>query len=175
MQQTTTQSLGDPEDFIIEDIIEAVKSYVENLEEKNLSEIQNDFLELRYYLSPSKSGILKRMKKDASKNTTDSSIQDPTLCQKFSFDSITSELPEPTSENFTPPQRNITPSKHVDDIPAQLGQKAASNTHHSSSPLIELVLVIQELTAVYLQGVNIMIETQTNSLGKLAVYCMLVG
>ena len=170
------ESLSDPEDFILEDILEVIKQQKDKLIQDGLGDLESAFLEARYYITPANSDLLKKIRREAIRNCAESSVADLSLAHKASFGSITSEL-EVTGDIqvLSLGKRNIsgTPEKR-DREEFLIHSSSYIHSTQQSSPLLEFLTILQEVTAVYLEGVNILLDSQKGDLGRLAVYCLLV-
>jgi hypothetical protein len=160
--------------FIYNEIFQKVKEECDRLIETGLKELETDFLEVRYYGTNSE--ILKRLKVELnSKATAESVIHEPSLCHRPSRGSLLSEVFEP-DEPMLGKHKFRLPSQDFDEVPVLTKISSANKgSKRSSSILLDLICIIQEINIIYLQTVNVIIDSQKSNIGKLAVYNMLVA
>ena len=155
-------------------LFQKIEKDCQKLQDQGLKELENDLLELRYYGSTSE--MVKRIKHEINSNAVAESVMhEPSLFHKQSRSSLLSDGPD-IDEPMLGKHKLRLPSMDMDDIPVltklSSGNKGAKK---STSILLEFIVIIQEINLIYLQAVSVILEAQKSDIGKLAVYCLLVG
>lgn len=150
-----------------------VKDECHRLINSGLKDLESDFLEARYYGCNSE--ILKRLRYELqAKVGAESVIHEPSLCHRPSRGSLLSEAFEP-DEPMLGKHKFRLPSLDFEDVPVLTKMSSGNKgSKRSTSIILDFVVIIQEINAVYLQTVNVIIDAQKSNIGKLAVYNMLV-
>jgi hypothetical protein len=158
------------------DIIDILSQSIDPLLKDGIKSFEDTFLETRYYINQHHSDLLQRS---------------TTLSQHRKSHDY-QELPFSNSSSGSPLLRTCS-TKLTEEGPNRMEvQRVISNVvpHHSPNPLeglmpkskvipkfchlVEFLLIIQELTQVYIHHINILLKAESNSVRKLDLYFNLV-
>ena len=147
------------------------------IQSNNIEDIDEDLVLIRYYDNNNRSDILRRIRVHNEKtNNADSSISEISILQKKSeysmFTDQSSDHEERSSARPKEPRLGIR-RFHDTTHELCLGMKLSKQKRKTQSLVLKMISMIEDISLVYIQVVNILIDSQDNNLSKLAVYCYL--
>lgn len=151
-----------------------VKEKTERLAEEDLDRHMESFLEMRYYLSSNQSELLKRTSYHEMRNSSlDADYEFLRIGQKHSSKSATQEQGCDTPEFLSMKRAAST------IVPERMSKEFILSPRHTNTgfrfaEIVEFLIIVQELTQVFLYLVKILLKAERNEVKRLALYGFLV-